>query len=172
MIPAQLEGKNIFEIFDKKWALVTAGTPESFNTMTISWGGLGTLWNMPAATVYVRPSRYTHQFMDRERYFTVSFFGEEHRRALGLLGSKSGRDCDKIGMTELTPVTIEGGGEVTMGFGQAELTLVCRKVFSQDMEVSAIDPETYGAHYDEGEAPHTMYVGEVVAVLSGADAAR
>ena len=27
-----------FERFNKDWALVTAGTPEHFNGMTISWG--------------------------------------------------------------------------------------------------------------------------------------
>ena len=58
--------------------------------MTISWGGLGTLWGKPVATVYVRESRYTHEFMDREDYFTVSFYPESCRRTLGVLGSKSG----------------------------------------------------------------------------------
>ena len=51
---------NIFEQFDKKWALLTAGNSEDFNTMTISWGGMGTIWNKPVATVYVRTSRLTH----------------------------------------------------------------------------------------------------------------
>ena len=64
---------DIFAQFDKKWALLTAGDKEKFNTMTISWGGLGTLWGKPVATVYVRKSRYTHEFMDREDYFTLSF---------------------------------------------------------------------------------------------------
>ena len=56
---------DIFNVFDQKWALLTAGTKDSFNTMTVSWGGLGTLWGKPAASVYVRSSRYTHeQFPD------------------------------------------------------------------------------------------------------------
>ena len=79
---------DIFAQFDKKWALLTAGDKEKFNTMTISWGGLGTLWGKPVATVYVRKSRYTHEFMDREDYFTVSFYPESCRRTLGVLGSK------------------------------------------------------------------------------------
>ena len=77
---------DIFTQFDKKWALVTAGNQDSFNTMTISWGGMGTIWNKPVATVYVRTSRYTHEFMDNNDYFTVSFFPEEYKQTLGILG--------------------------------------------------------------------------------------
>ena len=68
-----------FKIFDKEWALVTAGTLEHYNTMTISWGGLGTLWGKPVATVYVKPIRYTHSFLDANDYFTVSFYPEKYR---------------------------------------------------------------------------------------------
>ena len=79
---------DIFAQYDKKWALLTAGNESSFNTMTISWGGLGTIWNKPVATVYVRESRYTHEFMDNNDYFTVSFYPEEYKKVLGVLGSK------------------------------------------------------------------------------------
>lgn len=64
---------DIFSLFDKKWALLTAGDRASFNSMTVSWGGLGTLWGKSVATVYVRTSRFTHEFMDREGFFTLSF---------------------------------------------------------------------------------------------------
>ena len=155
----------VFDKFDKQWALVTAGTKESFNTMTISWGGLGTLWNKPAVTVYVRPSRYTHDFMEREELFTVSFYGEEYRRDLGILGSLSGRDCDKIARTKLTPMPVSISLGESMSFAEAELTLVCRRMFRQDMNRADIRQEIADAHYDEGEPAHTMYVGEVVAAL-------
>ena len=87
---------DVFTKFDKQWALVTAGTPEHYNTMTISWGGLGTLWERPVATVYVKKNRYTFAFMEESDYFTVSFYPKEQRRALSLLGSTSGRDGDKV----------------------------------------------------------------------------
>lgn len=70
---------DIFSQFDQVWALVTAGTPDNFNTMTISWGGLGTIWGKPVATVYIRTSRYTHEFVDANDYFTISFYPEEYK---------------------------------------------------------------------------------------------
>ena len=87
--------QNVFSAIGDQWMLITAGTPEHCNTMTASWGGLGVIWNIPSATCYIRPQRYTKEFVDREDYFTLSFFGEEHRKSLQLCGSRSGREVDK-----------------------------------------------------------------------------
>ncbi len=152
---------NIFSVFDKKWALLTAGNKDSFNTMTVSWGGMGTIWGKPVATVYVRTSRYTHEFMDREGYFTVSFYPEEYRKVLGVLGSKSGRDMDKMNSSGLTAKALQE----SVTFEEAEITLVCRKMFMQRLEPSNItDPDA--AKFYAGDAPHDMYIGEVVDIIS------
>ena len=150
----------IFSQFDKKWALLTAGAESSFNTMTISWGGLGTLWGKPVATVYVRTSRYTHDFMDANEYFTISFFPEEYKQILGVLGSKSGRDMDKMKDSGLSAV--KAGDSVS--FKEAEVTLVCRKMFKQELSVANMPADVAKAMY-EGQAPHDMYIGEVVEII-------
>ena len=151
---------NIFEQYDKKWALLTAGDKDKFNTMTISWGGLGTLWNKPVATVYVRTSRYTNEFMKDNDYFTVSFYPEDCKKTLGVLGSKSGRDMDKIHESGLTPKEVENG----ITFEEAEVTLVCRKLICQRLEPENMIPEIAKQFY-ENEAQHEMYIGEVVEIL-------
>ena len=88
---------NPMTLIGHEWMLVTAGNQEKgYNTMTASWGGLGVLWGQPAATVYIRPQRYTKEFVDREEYFTLSFLPEEYKPQLGICGSKSGRDMDKV----------------------------------------------------------------------------
>lgn len=151
---------DIFETFDTDWALVTAGRMDDFNTMTISWGGLGTLWNKPVATVYVKPVRYTHEYLERNDCFTVSFFPEEYRKDLLLLGSKSGRDGNKLAETKLTPAAVEG----SVGFREACVTLLCRKIYRQDMQCDTMPEDVVKAYY-AGEEPHTMYIGEVLQVI-------
>ena len=150
----------IFSQYDRKWALLTAGGKESFNTMTISWGGLGTIWNKPVATVYVRKSRYTHDFMDREDYFTVSFYPEEYRKVLTVLGSKSGRDMDKMNASGLTS---KKAGE-SVSFEEAEVTLVCKKLFCQTLEAKNIPDDIRSSLYADNDL-HDMYIGEVVEIL-------
>lgn len=100
--------QNVFSLIGDQWMLITAGTKEECNTMTASWGGLGVLWGKPVATVYIRPQRYTLEFVEREDTFTLCFFGEAYRKALALCGSKSGRDVDKVKECGFTVATAEG----------------------------------------------------------------
>ena len=150
---------DIFGLFDKKWALLTAGNIGDFNMMTISWGSLGTLWGHPAATVYVRESRLTHRYMEKNEYFTISFYPEEKRKTLGILGSKSGRDIDKMHTPGLKPKEI--GSSVT--FDEAECTLLCKKLYKGHLEESGIPGNIVKSHYPEGDF-HDFYVGEVIEV--------
>ena len=151
-----------FNIFDKEWALVTAGNLDNYNTMTISWGGLGTLWNKPVATVYVKPIRHTHDFLDSNEYFTVSFFDEKNKKDLGVLGTLSGRDGDKVAKTSLTPVSV---GD-SISFKEAKLTLLCKKIYRQDMITDAMPQFAVDTYYTD-EEPHTIFIGEVVDIIEG-----
>ena len=151
---------DIFTKFDKQWALLTAGTADHFNAMTISWGSMGTLWSRPVVTVYVRPTRYTDEFMQQSDYFTVSFYPERFRRDLAVMGSKSGRDCDKVAMTALEPCALEQ----SVTFRQAETTILCRKLYVQDLSRADIPAEVLESHYAPQEQPHRMYIGEVVGI--------
>ena len=154
--------KNVFSAIGEQWMLITAGTAERCNTMTASWGGLGVLWGGPAATCYIRPQRYTKEFVDREEYFTLAFFGEEHRKALSLCGSRSGRDIDKVKECGFTVRTAECGAPY---FEEAELVLVCRKRFAQPMEEANIPQEIRDKWYPQKDY-HTMYIGEIIEVLA------
>ena len=151
------------ELFASKWALATAGTPDDYNTMTIGWGGLGTLWGRKlVCTVYIRPDRYTYEFMEKNGLFTVSFYPEECRGDLQVLGTLSGRDGDKVAKTSLKPIPVSGEYGETVTFDKAELTLVCRKIYADDFHPEKIlckDP------YAPGVKPHRMYIGEVLDIL-------
>ncbi len=153
--------ENVFSLIGKQWMLITAGTAEHCNTMTASWGGLGVLWGAPAATCYIRPQRYTKEFVDREEYFTLSFFGEEWRKALSLCGSKSGREVDKVKECGFTVKTADCGAPY---FEEASLVLVCRKRFAQEMDPNLMPDDVKEKWYPEKDY-HTMYIGEIVQAL-------
>lgn len=142
------------------WALLTAGTLDKFNTMTISWGGVGELWGKDVAFVFVRPQRYTYGFMEENDYFTLSFFGGDYKKELGICGSKSGRDTDKIALTGFKPIKAGEG----MTFEQAKTVFVCRKMAFQDIDPKGfLDPsimDTYAL-----KDYHRMYVGAIEKVL-------
>ena len=152
---------NVFSLIGDKWMLITAGSADDCNTMTASWGGLGVIWGVPAATCYIRPQRYTKQYVDREEYFTLTFFGEEYRKELTVCGTKSGRDVDKVKECGFTVKTAACGAPY---FEEAELVLVCRKRFAQDMDPANIPEDVKEKCYPQ-EDYHTLYIGEIVEVL-------
>ena len=149
-----------FEVYDTGWALLTSGSISDYNTMTISWGGLGTLWGRPVATVYVRHSRYTYEFLEKNDCFTISFFEGTCRDDLDVLGKLSGRDTDKVAKTSLTPIEVEG----CVSFKEAKKTLVCRKLYADDLD-PALMPEDIRESAYLGQAPHKMYIGEVLEII-------
>ena len=153
--------QNVFSLIGDQWMLLTAGTGEKCNTMTASWGGLGVLWGKPVATVYIRPQRYTLEFVEREEKFTLAFFGEEYRKAMALCGSKSGRDIDKVKECGFTVETADGAPY----FAQADLVLVCKKAYWQDMDPTHfLDWEIDGKWYPEKDY-HRIFIGEIETVL-------
>ncbi len=162
--PRALE-ENVFSLIGERWALITAGTKKHCNTMTASWGGLGVLWGKNVATIYVRPQRYTYEFVEQSGYFTLAFFGPEYRNALTLCGSRSGRDVDKVKECGFTVAEGAGGAPY---FEEADLVLVCKKAYWQDIDPSHfVDGEIDGACYPAKDY-HRMYIGEIVEVLKRA----
>ncbi len=150
--------ENAVSLFDDKWTLITAGNKESYNTMTASWGAMGELWNKDVCFIFIRPQRYTYEFTEREEYFTLSFFGEEYRKALAFCGRNSGRDCDKAKETGLTPKEI--GNSIT--FEESEIVLLCKKLYYQDINPDGlIEKAIDGTCYPDKDY-HRMYVGEIV----------
>ena len=149
---------NPFNMFHEEWGLVAAGTEGKRNTMTVGWGALGVLWAKPVAIVFIRPQRFTKEFVEESGKFTLSFYSREYRKALELLGTKSGRDGDKIAESGLTPWFTDG----TVAFEEAELVFVCNKVFGgQQFDASKfIGDEIPGRMYP-GKDFHYFYVGEI-----------
>ena len=150
-----------FSLMGDNWMLLTSGDfkSRSFNTMTIGWGGMGTMWAKPLVMVVVRPTRYTYEFMEKHDTFTVTAFPPELKQKLQYLGSRSGRNSDKIAESGLTP---EASSAVAApSFAEADLVLECRKSYFSDF-----DPAHFVADYIAGQYNkdyHRMYFGEVVA---------
>ncbi len=146
----------------QEWMLITAGTKENgYNTMTASWGHIGELWGLPTTVAYVRPQRYTKQFVDREDLYTLCFF-DDKKQELAYLGSHSGRDGDKVAAVGFTPAF----GDGYTYFEEARLVLVCRKLYRAPLKAEGfLDTAVMDKCYPERDF-HDLYVGEIVKVLA------
>jgi flavin reductase (DIM6/NTAB) family NADH-FMN oxidoreductase RutF len=158
--PLEIPG-NPIHLIGKEWMLITAGTPEHFNTMTASWGSMGELWFKPVSFCFVRPQRYTYEFLEKGDSFTLSFFEEKHKPQLNFCGSRSGRETDKAGECGFTPRAADNG---SVYFEEARLVLECRKLYFQDMDPANFLDGSIMKNYPNNDF-HRMYIGEITRAL-------
>ncbi len=149
------------DLFLNRWLLLTAGNIKHFNAMTIAWGSIGAMWERPFVQVVVRPVRYTYEFINRYPTFTLCAFPEGFRKALTLMGTKSGREGDKIAAAGLTPLPSKKVEAPC--YREAELVIECRKVYMQDLDPAQFLDKRVAALYPNRDY-HRVFFGEIVSV--------
>ncbi len=160
-VSAEEINENFIDLIGNKWMLITASDGKKANTMTASWGGVGELWNKNVTFTFIRPTRYTYEFVEKSEFYTLSFFDDEYREKLAYLGKVSGRDEDKI---EKMGLTLVSDGNITY-FDEAKYVLVCRKLYKDDIEMENFTDMPFGEKiYAEGNL-HSMYIGEILYAL-------
>ncbi len=158
--PTEID-ENIIKLIGNDWMLITAGDIKDYNMMTASWGGAGFLWGKPVVTAYVRPERHTHGYIERNGRFTLTFFPEDMRKILAIMGKESGKTFDKMNFHGLTPIALPTG---QVAFGEAKLMLDCEIMYKDRMSADKfIDKEPLEKWYHDqpGGGLHDIYIAEI-----------
>ena len=153
---------NPFDTF-RNWALVTAKSGESHNSMVIGWGTLGVLWRKNVAIVFIREDRYTYEFIEKANQFTISFYDEKYLEELKVYGSKSGKDVDKDKVTWFHPIPVHD----TITYEESKMTIVCRKMYQtrmNDEDFTDFIPVEFYQNIDKS-VRHHMYIGEIIEII-------
>ena len=156
--PKEIE--NVIKLIGSDWMLITAANKDKVNTMTASWGCMGVLWNKNVCVTFVRPQRYTYEYIEESSTMSLSFFDEKYRDALRFCGSHSGRDCDKFAQTGLTYEFDED----TPIIEQAKLIIECRKLYADDIKKNNFIIADPLVNYKDGDF-HRFYICEIEKVL-------
>ena len=152
-------GENFIKNIADEWMLITAGNEDGYNMMTASWGFVGEMWGSDTAIAAVRPQRYTMEFIDKNDYFTLSFYGDK-KDIHKVCGSLSGRDVNKTEMTGLTPVFADN----TVYFDEARLVLICKKQYVAPLKNEGfLDKQILDKWYN-GDL-HNLIFGKIEKVL-------
>ena len=152
---------NAVKMFADDWMILSAGKENNMNMMTIAWGALGELWSKPTITVYVSTSRYTYKYMEENEYFTVTAFPEEYVDKMQYLGTKSGRNEDKVKGSGLTVEFTEQGNPI---YEEANLAIECKKIYSHQFEKDKMPAGQIRWYEQTHTGVHVMYIGEIVHV--------
>ncbi len=158
---SELKDFNFLEKINKGALLTAAKESGETNTMTVSWGEAGILWNKEICTVFVRPQRYTYEFCENGETMTLSFFGDERRSTLAYCGTKTGRDVDKFEACELK-FKQENGACI---FDDAQVTLVLKKLYAQDLKSDCFFDKSPLINYKSNDF-HRAYTCEIIDVIT------
>jgi len=155
--------ENVFALWENRWFLLTGGdfSKGEYNTMTVGWGSIGVVWGVPFVQVFVRPTRYTMQFMDQYPTFTLCAFPKAYRAKLSYLGSVSGKDVDKIAESGLTPTASQI--VAAPSFEEADLCIECEKMYWQDLDPQKFLDPKIEKNYSLKDY-HRIYYGAVKAI--------
>jgi flavin reductase (DIM6/NTAB) family NADH-FMN oxidoreductase RutF len=153
---------NVFKLISKDWLLVTAGEINNYNMMTASWGALGHLWNKNICIAFVRPQRYTYDFMEKYDYFTFSFYSEKYRDMLKFCGTKSGRAFNKTEECGLTPIE---SFNKSIYFNEADLVFECKKLYYDDLKENNFLIDSLQKEIYPKKDFHRLYIGEITNTL-------
>ena len=145
-------------------AILTAGDKNNYNSMTIGWGSLGVIWRRPTFTVYVKPERYTYEFIEKSKFFTVSIIDQKYMKGFEVYGTKSGRDVNKEKESGYHIKFLDDGG---ITFEEAKEVFVCKIICKTHLKEEDLDKEIiqmYEANLAgyKSTIPHGQYIGEII----------
>lgn len=149
---------DLLKKINSNWFLITAGNEDKYNMMTASWGTFGILWNKPVAQIFVRPSRYTHQFIIKNDFFSICFFDSSYSNILSELGSKSGRNFDKMNISALKAKVYENK---TIFFEEAKEVLILKKIYNSFLDEKGISNDVKKDFYPQ-EDFHSFFFGQII----------
>lgn len=153
-------------LWARQWLLLTAGSIDDCNMMTVAWGGIGCMWGRPAAHIVVRPQRHTFGYIEAHDNFTLCAFPDDYHDDLQTLGTISGRDGDKLARTRLT--LMPSTQVSSPSYEQASFILECRKLYFQDFDPTGfIDPALHEVY--PARDYHRLYFGQILAAFKATD---
>ena len=152
---------DVVNLWMNQWLLLTAGTIDDCNMMTVAWGSIGCMWSRPFVQIVVRPQRYTRKYIEQSDSFTLCAFPEKYRKDLQTLGTLSGRNGNKLAKTGLT---LKASKRVAApSYNEATIIFECRKIYYQDMDPRGFFDKTIQDNYAAKDY-HRIYFGEILSV--------
>ena len=134
-----------FKIYKDLCPILVCNDHDKVNAMMINWGGFGTLWHKNVCFIFVRKDRYTFNFSEKGKIFTLSFLDLDSKIS-DIFGKKSGKDIDKFktsGLHKCYDVDND-----CYSIAEAKQVLKLKKLCSIDLE---------NADYNDLSIPNEIY---------------
>lgn len=158
---------NPIEKFKKQWFLISVGTTyNDYNLMTANWATIGYLWNKPVISIFIRPQRYTYNFIESNQYVCINFLSKKYNNILTLCGSRSGKQINK---KSLEGISVTNYNDECVFVDQSELVIISKKIFKSNIKSKQFLENKINDLFYADSDYHTMYVLEIETILMSAE---
>lgn len=130
------------------------------NVMTIGWGFIGVMWRLKVFVVLVRPSRFTHEFVEDGGEFTVNVPDEGMEKAAAHCGEVSGREHNKFKESRLH--LVKGKKVKVPVIKECKIHYECRVIHKLRLNPRLVPDKVKKRFYPKNDF-HTVYFGEILA---------
>lgn len=130
------------------------------NVMTIGWGFVGVMWRLKVFVVLVRPSRFTHEFVEDGGEFTVNVPSEGMEKAVAHCGEVSGREHNKFKESKLH--LVKGKKVKVPVIKECRIHYECRVIHKLKLNPRLVPDKVKKRFYPKNNF-HTVYFGEILA---------
>jgi flavin reductase (DIM6/NTAB) family NADH-FMN oxidoreductase RutF len=143
-------------------AVLTSGNEQDYNSMTIGWGGWGKMFNKPVTWCFLRANRYTLDYIRKDQTYTLTYFDPQFNDQVMFLGSKSGRDSEKMKENTLSYVKTPSGN---VAYKESKLIVECKLT-----EITTVTPDDFylqegkdfvAEAHGEAKDYHKLVFGEI-----------
>lgn len=168
-VSAETYAEETMRVLGRCGCLLVSGSVTNANVMAIGWGLIGPLWAKPFFIAAVRPSRYTHEFVEETGDFTVNIPKKGMEDIVSYCGSVSGRDHDKF---EEKGLLIQPGRKVDSPIiSNCVIHYECEVAYKTNVISSGLPVEILDSCYPHGDY-HTLYFGEILTTYADEDAKK
>lgn len=154
--------ENFVKLIRKDACITSFGSANHHNALAVGWALIGSLWRYEVAEVYIKPTRYSFNFAENEKYFSLMWFDKNiHEEIIKTYGSLSGRDVDKDKLSNLSLIELDG----CACYKEARLIIVCEKIYSHALkEEEILDQNVINMPLYDDKKYHSSYTGKIINV--------
>ncbi len=159
--------EDTYRVLGRCGCLLVSGNIGKANVMTIGGALIGRMWGKYFFLVAIRPSKYTHRFIEETGEFTVNVPKRGMEETVKYCGSVSGREHDKFRERKLT---LAQGKKINAPIiSDCVIHYECKVAYKTEVNPKDLQKDIAASRYPSGDYS-TLYFGEILATYVDEDA--
>lgn len=156
---------NPFTFIGTQGFVATAEADGKINTTTVTWGGMGIMFNKNVAFICIQDSKFTKELIDKSNTFSMTFFDpdkKQFKNAMKYLKAATGRTEDKIAAAGLS---VNRSLKVPF-IDEGNFVLILEKLAAIPLTTEYITKKWLCDEFYPDNGTDTIYIADILEILA------